>query len=136
MLPLRFPNSGIRAKVFMRKIGFKLRVMILNRVESFYAFLLHFCSERSNEGRPPTGRPTIGGRLDARKRLLAEVVVSHGHGQLQGAHKGLSPATSTTANRGDGADCPLAGWLPTGKGSRRLCRGSGDSSGTVNVKEG
>ncbi|RWV94013.1 hypothetical protein GW17_00043488 [Ensete ventricosum] len=33
-----FPNSGIRAKVFMRKIGFKLRVMRLNRVESFNAF--------------------------------------------------------------------------------------------------
>ncbi|RWV85633.1 hypothetical protein GW17_00052559 [Ensete ventricosum] len=47
-----FPNSGIRSKVFVRKIGFKLRVMRLNRVESFYAFLLYFCSERSEEGRP------------------------------------------------------------------------------------
>ncbi|RRT71075.1 hypothetical protein B296_00031472, partial [Ensete ventricosum] len=33
-----FPNSGIRAKVFVQKIGFKLGVMRLNRVESFNAF--------------------------------------------------------------------------------------------------
>ncbi|RWV78391.1 hypothetical protein GW17_00060645 [Ensete ventricosum] len=38
MHPLVFPNCGIRAKVFVRKIGFKLRVMRLNRVESFNAF--------------------------------------------------------------------------------------------------
>ncbi|RZS28126.1 hypothetical protein BHM03_00061689 [Ensete ventricosum] len=39
MHPLRFPNSGIRAKVFVRKIGFKLHVMRLNRVELFYALV-------------------------------------------------------------------------------------------------
>ncbi|RWW19814.1 hypothetical protein GW17_00016104 [Ensete ventricosum] len=60
MLPLRFPNSGIRAKVFVRKIGFKLRVMRLNRVESFYVFLLHFHSEGSEEGRPATTNPHVG----------------------------------------------------------------------------
>ncbi|RWV76945.1 hypothetical protein GW17_00062301 [Ensete ventricosum] len=38
MHPLRFPYSGIKAKVFVRKIGFKLRVMRLNHVESFNAF--------------------------------------------------------------------------------------------------
>ncbi|RZS22926.1 hypothetical protein BHM03_00055763 [Ensete ventricosum] len=53
MHPLRFPNSGIRAKIFVRKIGFKLRVMRLNRIESFYAFLLHFLSE----GSPFKGQP-------------------------------------------------------------------------------
>ncbi|RZS14568.1 hypothetical protein BHM03_00046280 [Ensete ventricosum] len=53
MHPLRFPNSGIRAKVFVRKISFKLRVMRLNRVESFYAFLLRFRSE----GSPCKGQP-------------------------------------------------------------------------------
>ncbi|RWW37877.1 hypothetical protein BHE74_00056947 [Ensete ventricosum] len=42
MLPLRFPNSGIRSKVFVRKIGFKLHVMRLNHVELFYAFVLRF----------------------------------------------------------------------------------------------
>ncbi|RZS05308.1 hypothetical protein BHM03_00035797 [Ensete ventricosum] len=39
MHPLRFPNSGIKAKVFVRKISFKLRVMRLNRVELFYALV-------------------------------------------------------------------------------------------------
>ncbi|RWW25468.1 hypothetical protein GW17_00010190 [Ensete ventricosum] len=72
MLPLRFPNSGIRAKVFMQKIGFKLRVMRLNRVKSFYAFLLRFCSKRSEEedgllgllqGRPTTAWPLARGQL-------------------------------------------------------------------------
>ncbi|RZS05542.1 hypothetical protein BHM03_00036069 [Ensete ventricosum] len=53
MHPLRFPNSGIRAKIFMRKIGFKLCVMRLNRVESFYVFLLYFRSE----GSPCKGQP-------------------------------------------------------------------------------
>ncbi|RWV85164.1 hypothetical protein BHE74_00048903 [Ensete ventricosum] len=62
---LRFPNNGIRPKVFVRKIGFKLRAMRLNCVESFYAFLLRFRSEGNKEvgqqgiARPPTrGRPT------------------------------------------------------------------------------
>ncbi|RWV85222.1 hypothetical protein GW17_00053002 [Ensete ventricosum] len=68
MHPLKFPNSGIRAKVFMRKIGFKLYVIRLYRVESFYVFLLRFRREGSEEegrqprptplqGRPPTARP-------------------------------------------------------------------------------
>ncbi|RWW60882.1 hypothetical protein BHE74_00032082 [Ensete ventricosum] len=58
MLSLRFPNNGIKAKVFVRKIDFKLRVMRLNRVESFYAFLLRFRSEGSEEeGRPATASP-------------------------------------------------------------------------------
>ncbi|RWW28814.1 hypothetical protein GW17_00006692 [Ensete ventricosum] len=39
MHPLRFPNSGFKAKVFVRIIGFKLRVMRLNRVELFYALV-------------------------------------------------------------------------------------------------
>ncbi|RRT31917.1 hypothetical protein B296_00056686 [Ensete ventricosum] len=61
MLSLRFPNTSIRAKIFVRKIGFKLRVIRLNRVESFYALLLHFHSEGSEEeGRPTTARPWPG----------------------------------------------------------------------------
>ncbi|RRT37032.1 hypothetical protein B296_00041019 [Ensete ventricosum] len=45
MHPLRFPNSGIRAKVFVQKIGFKLCVMILNRVELFYVLVAAIGSE-------------------------------------------------------------------------------------------
>ncbi|RRT56646.1 hypothetical protein B296_00021266, partial [Ensete ventricosum] len=41
----RFPNSSIRAKVFVRKIGLKLRVMRLNRVELFYALVASIGSE-------------------------------------------------------------------------------------------
>ncbi|RWV97618.1 hypothetical protein GW17_00039581 [Ensete ventricosum] len=61
MLPLRFPNSGIRAKVFVQKIGFKLCVMRLNRVESFYAFLLRLWNKRSEERRQSAmARPSVG----------------------------------------------------------------------------
>ncbi|RZR73495.1 hypothetical protein BHM03_00024978 [Ensete ventricosum] len=60
MHPLRFPNSSIKAKVFVRKIGFKLRVMRLYHIESFYVFLLHFHSEGSEEeGRPATASPHV-----------------------------------------------------------------------------
>ncbi|RZR75532.1 hypothetical protein BHM03_00060334 [Ensete ventricosum] len=98
MHPLWFLNSGIRAKVFVRKIGFKLCVMRLNRVESFYVFLRHFRSEGNEEeeqpgmAQPPTrGRPAAakdplqgGGRL----RL----------GLLQGvaARRGSSPQGAAT----------------------------------------
>ncbi|RZR85288.1 hypothetical protein BHM03_00012234 [Ensete ventricosum] len=61
MHPLRFPNSGIRAKVFVWKIGFNLRMMRLNRVESFYAFFLRFRSEgNKEEGWPATASPHVG----------------------------------------------------------------------------
>ncbi|RWV93837.1 hypothetical protein BHE74_00044701 [Ensete ventricosum] len=66
MLPPRFPNSGIRAKVFVRKISLKLRVMILNRVESFYALLLYFRSEGSEEeGRLAMASPPPAARAVA-----------------------------------------------------------------------
>ncbi|RZR92585.1 hypothetical protein BHM03_00020893 [Ensete ventricosum] len=68
MLPQRFPKSCIRAKVFVRKIGFKLHVTRLNRVELFYAFLLHFRSEGSKErGWSATVRPstTVAGHGQA-----------------------------------------------------------------------
>ncbi|RWW01782.1 hypothetical protein GW17_00035161 [Ensete ventricosum] len=56
-----FPNCGIRAKVSMRKIGFKLHVMRLNHVESFYTFLLHFRSEgNEEEGREAATNPHVG----------------------------------------------------------------------------
>ncbi|RWV90851.1 hypothetical protein GW17_00046910 [Ensete ventricosum] len=61
MLPPRFPNSGIRAKVFMQKIGLKVCVIKLNRIESFYAFLLHFCNKRNKDrGQPAMARPYAG----------------------------------------------------------------------------
>ncbi|RZS07130.1 hypothetical protein BHM03_00037910 [Ensete ventricosum] len=71
---------------FKSKIGFKLRVMGLYRIELFYAFLLRFCSEDSEESGgwprpgPLQGRPAMakapyrGGRPRPRsptKRLPA-----------------------------------------------------------------
>ncbi|RWW11221.1 hypothetical protein GW17_00025190 [Ensete ventricosum] len=60
MLLLRFSNSDIRAKVFVRKIDFKLHVMRLNRIEPFCAFLLQFCIIRSKEGWLAMARPPAG----------------------------------------------------------------------------
>ncbi|RWV78327.1 hypothetical protein GW17_00060722 [Ensete ventricosum] len=116
-------------------IGFKLRVMRLNRVESFYVFLLRFCSERSEEGRPTTVRPLVG------VASLGQAPCRGGHPQLGRFHpkaqplavrrsQGLSPTASPTASRGGDAGCrggrPFAGWMPTGKGNSRLRRSSGD----------
>ncbi|RWV95522.1 hypothetical protein BHE74_00003232 [Ensete ventricosum] len=108
MLPLKFPNSGVRANVFVRKIGFKLRVMRLNRVESFYMFLLHFYSERSEEGWPPMATPAIGvrprllirGWLDARRWSPVGAAVARGHDRLQSARRGSSlPWAQSLASR-------------------------------------
>ncbi|RRT66041.1 hypothetical protein B296_00005844 [Ensete ventricosum] len=98
MHQLRFPNNDIRAKVFVRKIDFKLRVMRLNRVELFYTFLLYFSSEGSEEerrpttatpmqGRPPTARP--------RPRPPCKGAVGCGQGlpirDVDAARRGRSP---------------------------------------------
>ncbi|RWW41354.1 hypothetical protein BHE74_00053160 [Ensete ventricosum] len=98
MHPLRFPNSGIRANVFVRKIGFKLRVMRLYRVESFYAFLLRFRSEgNEEEGRPattrPHARPATDGQAAAKaspQGAVARRGGACGHGMLRPARKGSS----------------------------------------------
>ncbi|RWW02029.1 hypothetical protein GW17_00034899 [Ensete ventricosum] len=90
MLLLRFSNSGIRAKVFIRKIGFKLRVMRLNRVESFYTFLLYFHSKGSEEeGRPGTTNTHAG-------------LATHGQAAAKAPYKGagLLPMASPAANKG------------------------------------
>ncbi|RZS14861.1 hypothetical protein BHM03_00046611 [Ensete ventricosum] len=124
---LRFLNSGIIAKVFVRKIGFKLRVMRLNRVESFNTFAVRTTRRRGwpwlaargsrLRPRPPTrGRlakanpPCRGGRLQPRPPCKGAA------GHLQGAAAPASPQ-GATASRGGGADRrggrPLAGRLPT-----------------------
>ncbi|RWV81148.1 hypothetical protein GW17_00057461 [Ensete ventricosum] len=71
MHSLRYPNSGIRAKAFMRKIGFKLRVTRLNRVELFFAFWLYFHNEgNEEEGQQCMARPPARGRLTTAKAPL------------------------------------------------------------------
>ncbi|RWV80149.1 hypothetical protein GW17_00058622 [Ensete ventricosum] len=101
MHPLRFPNSGLRAKVFMRKIGLKLCVMILNRVESFYALLLCFHNKDNKErGWQAMARPPAG-------------VASHGQSPCKAGHprpcSWLQPRP------------PTRGWPATAKAP---CRGS------------
>ncbi|RWW10421.1 hypothetical protein GW17_00026035 [Ensete ventricosum] len=90
----------------------------------------------SARGRPAVARASPQGRPTPLTRAAA----AHGHtrlqrgarkgGRLQDARKGLVPAASPAASRDGGADRrgrrPLAGWLPTGKDSRRLRRGSSD----------
>ncbi|RWV90886.1 hypothetical protein GW17_00046871 [Ensete ventricosum] len=146
MLPLRFSGSGIRAMIFVRKIGFKLRVMRLNRARPptrGWSAVARAC---------PQGRPTSlagasarkGGRRRSWGQHPAGATVACGHtclqrdarkgGRLQGARKGLSPVASPAASKGDSADhrggYPLVGWMPTGKGNRRLRRGSSGDGGT------
>ncbi|RWV78967.1 hypothetical protein GW17_00059972 [Ensete ventricosum] len=146
MHPLRFPNSGIRAKVFVRMIGFKLRVMRLNRVESFNAFLLRFCNEgNKEEGQQGMARPPARGwSAVAKAPLQRGDRLRLGPLQRAAANKGSSrPRARPTAAspqgaaaRGAPARCdrqwparkggrPLVGHLSSAKGSRRLRRARG-----------
>ncbi|RWW37644.1 hypothetical protein BHE74_00057211 [Ensete ventricosum] len=124
MLPLRFPNSGIRAKVFMRKISFKLRVMRLNRVESFYAFLLRFAVKTAKRrgSRAWPGHLQVGGRLQPRPPCKgwppAGVVAARGYDRLP-RRNGLP----TVRLHGGGRQRPARG-QPC-----RLHRGSGSAEG-------
>ncbi|RZS28750.1 hypothetical protein BHM03_00062387 [Ensete ventricosum] len=163
MHPLWFPNSGIRAKVFIRKIGFKLRVMRLNRVELFYALVAVIDSEsrrclRGRGGHMPvvymqrwlaTARPPIGavghGLATCKGRPAAARPPAMGcrlQGQqpTRGGHPRARPVVASpqgpTGSGQPARGCrPLAGRLPVAKGSCRLRRGNGDDD-VVRVKEG
>ncbi|RWV84892.1 hypothetical protein GW17_00053362, partial [Ensete ventricosum] len=137
MHSLRFPNSGIRAKVFMRKIGFKLLVMRLNRVEWFYTFLLHFRSEgNEEEGRPTTASPPC--RTGRPRPSRSQGPLQGGGGRPAAAR--ASPQGAVAARRGGTYGqkrCPRAqplatrrpqGGPPTGRQQgATACRG--DSAG-------
>ncbi|RRT75633.1 hypothetical protein B296_00002348 [Ensete ventricosum] len=128
--------------------------MRLNRVESFYAFLLHFRNEGSKErgrstmarpfakatdhdqppcrGGRPQSAPFRGGQLQPRpsagaiacKRWLCCRWPSEGEALLL-----VAKPQGATASRGGGANrkggCPLTGWLPAARGRRRKRRGGG-----------
>ncbi|RRT52192.1 hypothetical protein B296_00037534 [Ensete ventricosum] len=111
---LRFSNSGIKAKVFVRKISFKLRVMRLNPIESFYAFLLHYYSERSEERRLATAIPPT--RVADHRRPLA----------------GVATHSQAGSRRRSPVEAPSRRWSPveavarrgaTANGHNRLQRG-------------
>ncbi|RZS14377.1 hypothetical protein BHM03_00046059 [Ensete ventricosum] len=106
MHPLRIPNSGIRAKVFMRKIDFKLRVMRLNHVELFYTLVAAIGSEsrRSLRGR--------GGHMHAvyMQRWLATArppVGMAGHGLA--TCRGRPPAGTAECDQ-PARGCRQQGW--------------------------
>ncbi|RWW47382.1 hypothetical protein BHE74_00046636 [Ensete ventricosum] len=86
MLLLWFPYNGIRAKLFVQKIGFKLSVTRLNHVELFYIFLLHFCSKDYKEG----GSHLRAGPLQGRPRTIKPParVVGCGLGPCSGSCTG------------------------------------------------
>ncbi|RWW25164.1 hypothetical protein GW17_00010509 [Ensete ventricosum] len=129
----KFPNSGIRAKVFMRKIGFKLRVMRLNHVESFYVFLLHFRSKHSEEedGRPATTRPLAGavgcGQVGPLQRgdLLRLMPPARGRSAVAKAPcKGATGCGQGPMHRGRPAPASLQGRPAVGRRPRRSRRDS------------
>ncbi|RWW74649.1 hypothetical protein BHE74_00017409 [Ensete ventricosum] len=107
-------------------IGFKLRVMRLNRVESFYVFLIHFCSKR-NEKKGGWPRP---GPLQGRS-AMAKPLVGVGQPYGQGYHLQGWPLVGATASRGStrarrcypGKAMPPAREVPP-EDSHRLRRGS------------
>ncbi|RWV78788.1 hypothetical protein GW17_00060194 [Ensete ventricosum] len=127
MHPLRFPNSGIRAKVFVRKIGFKLHMMRFNHVELFYALVSVIGGEsrRCLRGRGghmhvvcmqrwlATARPSTGA---AGHSLATSARGDRSQGQqpTRGGHlRAQQGAASPTASRGHGASRRAAAgcWL-------------------------
>ncbi|RWW43167.1 hypothetical protein BHE74_00051202 [Ensete ventricosum] len=86
------------------------------------------------QGRPPTAK--------------APCKVAAGYGQGHRRSQGQQPVREAgckelvgnpTANRGSGVGrrggCPLAGWLPAGKDSHRLRRGSSGDGGGDGARE-
>ncbi|RWW50820.1 hypothetical protein BHE74_00042880 [Ensete ventricosum] len=143
MHPLRFPNSGIRAKVFMRKIGFKLR----------------FHSKGNKEkGQQGMARPPARGRLAAAKAPLQrggwlrpgplQGEAARGHDRLQprppckgaagcgqapdkgrlpagvAAHKGQPPAGATAARGHDRLPPGCKGRSPVARSQGAAARGA------------
>ncbi|RWV85308.1 hypothetical protein BHE74_00058095, partial [Ensete ventricosum] len=75
-------------RLFMQKIDFKLCVKRLDCVELFYALLLYFRSEGTEErGRPTTARPLQGQPQEARPQGQRPPMTSP---QGVGAHRGAA----------------------------------------------
>ncbi|RZS23458.1 hypothetical protein BHM03_00056399 [Ensete ventricosum] len=115
MYPLRFPNSGIKAK----------RCRIQGPTD---------CDQALYKGRPPIGAAARKGRPPTGMASCGQPAGAAASDQLarasrqRPARKGLPPADSPVASKGGSAGRrggrPLAGRLPVAKGSRRLRRGS------------
>ncbi|RWW11657.1 hypothetical protein GW17_00024720 [Ensete ventricosum] len=155
MHPLRFPNSGIRVKVFVRKIGFNLRVMRFYRVESFQCVR----SKNNEEGLVARGsrlrpRPTARGQLATTNppcrggwlHLRPPCKGAAYHPQGAAARRGISSPRAATlpaacpqgaaANRGDDANRPLVGPLPAATRSAAAYAGTAVATSQEGVGEG
>ncbi|RWV84054.1 hypothetical protein GW17_00054266 [Ensete ventricosum] len=158
MHPLRFPNSGIRAKRLLAGEGRPHACCLYAEVAGHgqapcrgdrpwpgYLQGAAGYGHAPCKGQPATARPPTRGGHPRARPTASQPPGAVGNDQpvrtnrLRPARKGLPPTASPTANRGDIAGHrsgrPLAGRLPTAKGSRRLRRGSGESN-IVRVKEG
>ncbi|RWW19421.1 hypothetical protein GW17_00016523 [Ensete ventricosum] len=140
MHPLRFPNSGIRAKGRPHACSLHAEVAGHGQAPyrggrpwpSYMQGVVGYGQARC-KGRSPAGAA-------ARKRRPPAGTVGYGQptraSRQRPSCKGLPPRASPASSRGDGAGRrgarPLAGRLPVAKGSRHLRRGSD----VVRVKEG
>ncbi|RWW47923.1 hypothetical protein BHE74_00046052 [Ensete ventricosum] len=109
MHPLRFPNSGIKAKPAGATPAGTVG-----------------CDQPAGAtlaGTGGFGQPAGAARGHTRLQRDAHKV-----GRLQGVLKGLPPTANPTISKGGSIDRrvgrPLVGWLSMGKGIRRLRRGS------------
>ncbi|RWV85771.1 hypothetical protein GW17_00052413 [Ensete ventricosum] len=137
----RFSNSGIKTKVFMRKIGFKLRVMRLNHVESFYAFLLRFRSEESPcKGQPgmATASPLVGaadhlqggGRLQPRPPCRGGPTLARPPAKGRPATARASPQRGAPAH-GQTARAAARGWPVAARCPQGAAAASGHAIGVA-----
>ncbi|RRT41380.1 hypothetical protein B296_00049220, partial [Ensete ventricosum] len=109
MHPLRFPNGGIRAKATRRAASPHARPTTHDQ-----AIAKAPCKGAAGQGQPAreASDASRGSSLQGRPTPLAGTAAARGHthlkcsackgGQLQGARKGLPPAASPAASRGDG----------------------------------
>ncbi|RWV81088.1 hypothetical protein GW17_00057526 [Ensete ventricosum] len=98
--------------------------MRLNRVESFYAFLLYFRSEGNEEGRPITASPHAGSATHGQAAAKAPYKGAAGCGQDQPVRE------ADTARRGN-IPAPVSR-----RGERPLARAATAATATQMVQEG
>ncbi|RWV99329.1 hypothetical protein GW17_00037768 [Ensete ventricosum] len=149
MLPLRFPNNGIKAKRRQRGGGAASHSQPPCRVG--HPWLGRGQGQPAREAGVAHRRSNPQGRSVPFARAAAHWGDVCGNGRLRPARKGGSCPrghllVERRPQRGPAARCPqgaagsrggrpLAGWLPASKGSRRLRRGSsGGVDGAIGVR--
>ncbi|RWV89965.1 hypothetical protein GW17_00047862, partial [Ensete ventricosum] len=85
------------------------------------------------QGWPPTAKAPYKGAADCGQGQPAREA---GIARRGNNPQGRPPPATGVAVADHRGRYPLAGWLPTGKGSRRLRRGSSDGNGDANGARG